>query len=119
MTNAQRINRLFGTIDRLDVEGFLTFLAPTCRFQFGNMLPVVGTAGIKEAVQSFFESIDGLSHEIIGLWEIGNTTICHGNVTYTRKDKSDLSVPFANIMHGKSGGITEYLIFADVSKLHS
>lgn len=119
MKNIQWVNRLFETIDRLDVEGFLTFLSPTCNFQFGNMPPVVGTAEIKQTIQSFFESIDGMSHEIIDAWEIGDTTICQGHVTYTRKDKSNLRVPFANILYRKSGSITDYLIFADVSKLHS
>jgi ketosteroid isomerase-like protein len=119
MKNVPWIKRLFKTIDRLDVEGFLTFLSPTCNFQFGNTSPVVGTAGIKQTIHSFFESIDGLSHEIIDAWEIGDTTICHGYVTYTRKDKPILRVPFANIMYRKSGSITDYLIFADVSELHS
>ena len=44
--------------------------------------------------------------------------VCHGRVTYTRKDNSTLTVPFANVMKLDAKGIYKYLIFADTSDLY-
>ena len=43
--------------------------------------------------------------------------ICHGTVTYTRHDSSQLKVPFTNILKMDDKLIKEYLIYVDVSQL--
>jgi len=112
------INRLFKTIDSKDAKTFLTFLAPSCVFRFGNMAPVTGKHDIEISVNAFFESLDSLAHKVSDFWDIPDGIICHGQVSYTRKDGSVLTIPFANILKGKESNITEYLIFADTSRLY-
>jgi hypothetical protein len=112
------ISELFRSIDGKDAPGFVSFLAPDCTFRFGNLPAVNGVREIENFVTSFFESIDSLSHEINDSWSVPNGLICHGLVSYTRKDGSVLTVPFANILKSGPVGITEYLIFADTSQLY-
>lgn len=113
------INGLFEAIDEKNVTSFCNFLAPDCNFRFGNGEAVSGRENIQQYVSGFFDSIDGLSHAISELWEIPGGNVCHGTVTYTRKDSSELSVPFSTILKSSEAGINEYFIFADISQLYA
>lgn len=112
------ISELFRAIDGKDPGKFTSFLSQDCTFKFGNLPMVSGKEDIQKFVAGFFDSIDSLSHDIEDSWNIPGGLICHGHVSYTRKDGSMLTVPFANIFKLGSGGISEYLIFADTSLLY-
>ena len=56
--------KLFVSIDAMDTEGFLGFIAPDGEFRFASAPPVQGHAAIREAVDGFFSSIAGLSHKL-------------------------------------------------------
>jgi hypothetical protein len=109
---------LFRAIDAKDPARFASFLSPDCRFRFGNLPEVVGAERVRDFVAGFFDSIESLSHEIRERWSVPGGLVCHGQVTYTRKDGSQLSVPFANVFRIDAAGIREYLIFADTSQLY-
>ncbi len=64
------------------------------------------------------DSIASISHEIRDTWNVPDGVICHGQVSYVRKDGSVLSVPFANVLKMGSQHIDKYLIFADTSMLY-
>ncbi|UCB54900.1 MAG: nuclear transport factor 2 family protein [Thiotrichales bacterium] len=112
------ISDLFAAIDGKDVKNFLTFLSSDCVFRFGNLPAVKGREEIRNFVTGFFDSIDSLSHEIEQSWDTPDGLVCHGRVSYTRKDGSVLTVPFANIFKLDNSGIAEYLVFADTSQLY-
>ena len=95
------------------------FLRNDAAFKFGNADPVNGKAAIHDAVAAFFSSIKAINHKIIDTWVHTDAVICHGNVTYTRHDSSQLTVPFVNIFKTNDGFIKEYLIYVDTSKLYS
>ena len=112
------IKELFLAIDAKDSTAFASFLAPDCRFRFGNLPVVAGAANIEDFVAGFFASLPALCHEVEASWSVPDGVVCHGQVTYTRQDGSTLSVPFANILKLGPAGIDEYLIFADTSQLY-
>ena len=109
---------LFRSIDRMDADAFSAFLDDQATFRFGNAQPVIGREAVKAVVGQFFASIQALSHDVAQVWDHGDTLVCHGTVTYTRRDGSRLSVPFANVFSLKGDRITRYLIFADTSALY-
>ena len=117
MLRQQWIEQLFDAIDARDAQRFVSFLAPDCRFRFGNLAPVVGREAVEAFVSGFFTSIDALSHSVIDRWEMPDALLCHGIVSYTRHDRSVLTVPFANVLKFTDAGVSEYLIFADTSAL--
>jgi hypothetical protein len=113
------IKGLFKAIDEKNAASFTAFLAPDCTFRFGNGEPVKGKENVTQYVAGFLDSIEGLSHDIADAWDVPEGKVCHGFVTYTRKDLSALRVPFATILKTGTAGISEYLIFADISQLYT
>jgi ketosteroid isomerase-like protein len=112
------IRDLFRTIDNRDIRGFLEFLSPEVVFRFGNAEPVRGKRAVAETARGLFQALAAIHHEVLESWQAPGARICHGRVTYTRKDASTLSVPFANIFKMDAGRVREYLVYADVSALH-
>jgi len=112
------IKALFDAIDARDIASFGRFLAPDCVFRFGNQPPVAGFDRVLAHVAGFFDSVRALGHELSTVWETADALICHGMVTYTRHDGSELSVPFCNVLKLADGRIREYLVFADTSMLY-
>lgn len=115
----EQIDSLFKVIDEMDCEKFATFLCENGEFKFGNAQSVKGRAEIKKAVSQFFNSIHGLQHKIKQVWSVDNSVIVNGEVTYTRKNKTQLTVPFMNLLEMKKGLIENYQIFIDINQLYS
>jgi len=72
---------------------------------------------IKKSVSQFFSIIKALSHKITMVWEHNGNVMCHGEVTYTRKDSSKVTLPFANIFYMDKSLISKYLIYIDIGPL--
>src|SRR5687768_14544515 len=109
MGRANWIETLFRAIDAKDADGFAEFLAPDVQFRFGNGPAADGWEAARHAVASFFSSIAALRHDVQEVLEAGDTVVLRGEVTYWRKDGSQLTVPFANIFKMAAGRIREYL----------
>lgn len=101
------IKGLFASIDAMDIDKFLGFLTDDSSFKFGNADAAVGKGPIKKAVNGFFGLINGLSHNIINIWKVDDAIICRGEVTYTKKDGSKITLPFVNIFGMKENKIKD------------
>ena len=112
-----KINELFHAIDSMDADRFVTFLTEDAQFKFGNNPKVVGKEAVKKTVKDFFSSINGLSYKVINTWSHPDTDICQGEVTYTRKDDSKVTIPFVNIFGMKENLVKDYWIYIDVAPL--
>ena len=110
---------LFASIDAMDAERFLSFIAEDGVFQFGSAPPVTGHAAIREAVSGFFGSIAGLSHRLLRVIGDGRELAVAGEVTYTRHDGSEITLPFANIFELARGRIVTYSIYVDIAPLYA
>lgn len=83
------------------------------------MPAVHGVEAVSEFVGGFFASIESLKHELSDVWSVPGGVVCHGIVTYTRHDKSELTIPFSNIFKVEDGKVHGYQIFADTSQLYA
>jgi len=117
MGKEQWTMELFQAIDNFDTDSFSSFLADDVTFRLGNLDPASGKGSVSEMVGGFFNNLNGINHEIIEMWEYPNAVICQGEVTYTRKDSSELHVPFANILKLEDDLIKEYQVYVDISQL--
>ena len=108
---------LFAAVDGRDADAFASFLADDVRFRFGNAPVVEGRQTVRDVVAGFFGSIEAVCHEVVETLHAGDTVVSRGQATYTRKDGSVLSVPFANVFKLAGGKIREYLIYVDASAL--
>lgn len=113
------LQQLFNTIDSMDAKRWAAFLTEDAIFRFGNMPAVIGRAQIQEFVATFFSSIAGLRHHLIKTWRDGTSVVMQGEVTYYRKDKKTVTVPFANVFELKNNLIKEYLVFVDAGPLYA
>ena len=111
--------KLFASIDAMDTEGFLGFIAPDAEFRFGSTPPVKGHDGIRAAVEGFFSSFAALSHNLQRVVADDNGVVCEGEVTYTRHDGSNITLPFCNVFDVDDGLISLYRIYIDVAPLYA
>ncbi len=119
MQDRSWLEALFGNIDAMNTEGFLSFLTPNARFRFGNAPEVHGKKAIGEAVQAFFCTIKKTDHRVLDTWAKRDAIVCQGEVTYTRKDNSQVTLPFVNVFRMVDAQIDQYLIYVDVTPLYS
>ena len=111
------IQDLFKAIDAFDTRKFASYLDENANLRFANMPVVSGKNNIFEFVAAFFQGIKGIRHKNLEIWELEGIRFVVGNVTYTRHDKSTLSVDFSNTFKLKGDRIKEYRIFIDNSEL--
>lgn len=110
---------LFSAIDAQDTPGFLAYLRPDAEFRFGSAPAANGTEEISAAVDGFFATIAGLSHNIGKTWNDGDTVVCEGDVTYRRHDGSEVTLPFANVFDMDGDSIASYKIYMDIGPLYA
>ena len=111
------MKELFEVIDRMDAGGFAAAFTEDGHFRFGNWPTVTGRAAIEQTVADFFAGLQGLRHEILDVWDEGETVISEVEVTYTRKDGSEVQLPAATIGRRRSGLLADYRIYVDVNPL--
>ena len=119
MSDASFVAPLFRAIDAMDADAFASFLSQDAVFRFGNGAEVRGREAIREAVAGFFGTIAGLRHRLLGTWTHSDTVICRGEVAYTRKDGSEVILPFADVFGLRGGEILDYQIYMDLGPLFS
>ena len=113
------LDDLFASIDEKDVERFLRFLTDDATFRFGSAAPVHGHSEIREAVAGFLATIDGCKHVLDKTIVDNGTLVCEGEVTYTRQDGTEVTLPFANIFEFEGDFIADYRIYADAAPLYA
>lgn len=111
------ISKLFETLDAGDIDGFVQFLTEGVLFRMGSSQPIQGRETVRTGVYGFLSSIKGMKHSLSDTLVSGDTVVVHGTVTYTRRDESELAVPFANIFYLEDEKIRDYLIFVDNTAL--
>jgi ketosteroid isomerase-like protein len=109
--------RVFAVVDAGDADRFVELLAPDAQFRFGNAPVIVGREAIHTAVTAFFATIGSSRHRLLGTWNGDASTVCEGEVTYTRHDGSAINVPFANVFELRGEKIAAYRIYIDNSPL--
>lgn len=114
---ATSMKELFEIVDRMDARGFAEEFIEDGRFRFGNWPTATGRAAIEKTVADFFAGVQGLRHEILDVWDEGETVICELEVTYTRKDGSDVQLPAATIGRRRGDLLADYRIYMDVNPL--
>jgi limonene-1,2-epoxide hydrolase len=110
---------VFAAIDRQDTAAFVGFLSDDAVFRFGSAPPVQGRDAVAAAVDGFFGTIAGLSHIVNKTLMRGSTQVCEGEVTYTRLDGTEITLPFTDIFEYEGELITHYKIYMDISPLYA
>lgn len=118
-TKRRLLEDLFESIDEQNVDRFLHFLTDDATFRFGSAEPANGQAEIREAVKGFFATIAASKHSLSKILVDEGTLACEGEVTYTRHDGTEITLPFANIFEFEGEHIAHYKIYADAAPLYA
>lgn len=110
---------MFAAIDARDGAGFVAFLTEDAVFRFGSAPAVQGRDAIQAAVEGFFTTIAGCSHNIANTLAQHDTLVCEGDVTYTRHDGSEITLPFTDVFEYEGDLIAHYKIYIDVGPLYA
>jgi len=110
---------IFADIDAMDADKFIAHLTPDVRFRFANADPAIGHAAVKEGVEGFWATIDGLSHHIRHTCEFGDTTIVQIDVEYKRKDGKTVIVPNADVLKFQGDLVRDWQIYIDVTPVYA
>lgn len=107
---------MFADIDRMDATAWSGHLAEDATMRFGNADPVHGREACRDALAGFYDLIGGLRHERRQQWEVDEATIVESDVTYTRKDGVEVTVPVVTIYRTNGDDeIADYRVFADLA----
>ncbi len=107
---------LFADIDRMDADAWSEYLAEDVVMRFGNAEAVRGRQACRDALAAFYDTIAGVSHQIVEQWETGTATIVESHVTYTRKDGRQVTVPVVTIYRTNDEDlIADYRIYIDIA----
>ena len=107
---------LFADIDTMDPDAFARHLADDVTMRFGNADDLHGRDACRQAWADFCTLVDGVRHTVVARWEPGDATIAQTDVTYTRKDGTDVTVPVVTIFRtGPDGLITDYRVVLDLA----
>ena len=109
--------RFFSTIDAMDAFGFAAFFTEGGSFRMGSTPAFVGRQTIEEFVRGFFAAIQGLGHDITGLWEGPTAFFSEGIVTYTMHNGSLVTLPYLGIMEFDGELIRDYRAYIDPAPL--
>lgn len=114
-----RSAELLADIDRMDAKAFAAHLSEKCVLRYANADEVVGRDAIEEAIAAFYDTIKGVRHDVVEEWNIDNTTILQFEVTYTRHDDRQVTVPAVTIYRRGDELIDEYRIFIDLTPVYA
>jgi ketosteroid isomerase-like protein len=106
---------IFADIDAMDAGKFISHLTPGVRFRFANMDPAIGHAAVKEGVEGFWTTIDGLTHHILNVYEVGDTVIAQIDVEYRRKDGKSVTVPNCDVLIFDGDKVRDWQIYIDLA----
>ena len=112
-----RRDELFPDIDSMEPNRFAAHLASDVTMRFGNAEPIHGRDAVRDAWASFCRDINGVKHDLIEQWTVGNATIVEALVTYTRRDDSRVTIPVVTIYRERDGEIVDYRIYIDMAPL--
>ncbi len=107
----------FASIDSMDADRFVSHLTPDVVFRFGNGDPVVGREAVKTAVEGFWTTIAGLTHNVRNVWDVGDTSIAQIDVDYRRHDGKTVTVPNADILVFDGDLVRDWQIYIDLAQV--
>lgn len=110
---------MFAAIDSKDTKAFVGFLTDDAVFRFGSAPAVRGREAILAAVDGFFGTIAGCSHDVQNTLASGSTLVCEGEVTYRRHDDTEITLPFTDIFEYDGDLISQYKIYIDIAPLYA
>lgn len=108
----------FRDADKLDLPTLMRWFDEDIDLRLGNMPPIHGRDGARQAFEQFWSALKGMSHEREELIADGDSVMQGSIVTYTRLDDKAVSMPVAShLRRGRDGRLNRLWIYIDLAPL--
>ena len=110
---------VFAALDAKDVSALAGYMTDDVRLRLGNTEPVEGKAAFISGAEAFNASVASVHHDLLNVWADGDALIIQLEVSYTRHDGGELTLPCCNVFRLRDGAIAEYLVYMDISPVYA
>jgi ketosteroid isomerase-like protein len=110
--------RYYKTVDGMQIDDYLAMHTDDVRLCFGNAPPAQGKDQVREGIEYFWSTIDGLHHNFVEVWEQGDTAIVEAAIDYTRKDGKVVTLPCVSILRRDGDLVNDLRIHMDVGPIY-
>lgn len=109
------IDRLFSTVERKDVDGYLACFTEDAEYKAGNFPAVYGHNGIREFAGGIIPYFNQVEHKVKNRWQNGDTIISEMDLVYHRKDGKVVTVPCVDIVQVENGKVKSLRAYLDAT----
>lgn len=105
----------YAAVDSMDLEKYAALHTEDARLRFGNAPPAEGKQAILNGISHFWETINGLRHDFVEVWDEDDATIVEAEITYTLKNDQQVVLPCTTILRRDGDLATDVRIFMDIN----
>lgn len=109
------VKHYYDVVDAMDIEEFAKLHTEDVRLRFGNAETSVGRDAVVQGIAGFWQSIKGLRHNYVQVWDEGDVKIVELLVDFTRHDDRVVTLPCTSILRTQDGLVKDLRIYMDVS----
>lgn len=109
------LDRLFGAVERNDVDSYLTCFNENAEYKAGNFPAVYGHEAIREFAGRVIPYFDKVEHKVKNTWQNGNVIVSEMDLTYYRKDGKVATVPCVDIIELENGKVKSLRAYLDAA----
>jgi len=108
------VAKIFAADAALDLEGFISLLAPDVRFRIGNQPLLEGREAVRTAIAGLFALMQHIEHHPIQLWVEGDRIALQAEVTFRLTNGQEVKLPYMNALQVVDTLICDYRIHIDL-----
>lgn len=106
--------------DQLDLPLLMRWFGPDIDLRLANVPPIAGRAAVEATFADFWSGIKGMRHRREQLVTDGDTAFQGSQVTYTRLDGREVTMPVASHLRRDAAGLLDRLwIYIDLGPLYA
>ena len=106
--------------DQLDLPLLMRWFGPDIDLRLANVPPIAGRAAVEATFADFWLGIKGMRHRREQLVTDGDTAFQGSQVTYTRLDGGEVTMPVASHLRRDAAGLLDRLwIYIDLGPLYA
>jgi hypothetical protein len=112
---AEWVWNYFRDVDSFDPNKVTQYYTEDGQFRFANQEPVQGKSAIAQMLSEFYQNLQSMNHRNVGLWLGENSAVFEAEVTFIRKDGSQVTLPAASIIRRRGELVYDFRMIMDVS----
>ncbi len=109
----------FQDLERLDAEAFANRFSPRGRFRLANDPAAIGPSAITRSLHDFFGLLEGIRHDISGLWSIPEGWVLEALVEYRVRGSEPVVAAMATILRTSDDHLDDVRVYVDLAPVYA